>query len=46
MVIWVVKFSIGGYKIIKIFASESKYPKEILNLENLRSGEVSKSAKI
>ena len=30
MVIRVVKFSSGGYKIRKIFAKESTYPKEII----------------
>jgi hypothetical protein len=30
MVIQVVEFSSGGYKIRKIFAEESTYPKEII----------------
>ena len=46
MVIQVVEFSSGGYKIRKIFAKKSTYPKEILNFENWYNGEVSKSAKI
>ena len=30
MVIWVVEFLSGGYKIRKIFAYKSKYPKVII----------------
>ena len=30
MAVWVVEFSNGGYKIRKIFAFESTYPKEII----------------
>ena len=32
MVIWVVEFSSGGYKIRKIFALKSTYPKKIIEL--------------
>ena len=35
MAIQVVEFSNGGYKIRKIFASESTYPKEIINFKIL-----------
>ena len=30
MAVWVVEFSNGGYKIRKIFAIESTYPKETI----------------
>ena len=43
MVIRVVEISSGGYKIGKIFASESTYPKDY---EKWRSRQVSKSDKI
>ena len=42
MVIWVFKFSRGGYKTIKIFAKISTYQKEMIEFLEL----VSKSAKI
>ena len=35
MVMWVVEFLSGGYKIRKIFAWESTYPKEILEFWKL-----------
>jgi hypothetical protein len=44
MVIRVVEFSNGGYKIRKVFAKESRYPKEII--EFWINGEQSKTAKI
>ena len=43
MAIRVVEFPNGGYKIRKIFAKESTYPKEILNFEFWINGELSKS---
>ena len=38
----VVKFSSGGYKIRKILAKESTYPKEIIEFEFWNNGELSK----
>ena len=42
MAIRVVEFSGGGYKVRKIFAKESTYPKEISNFEFWINGELSK----
>ena len=46
MVIRVVEFSSQGYRIRKIFAERSTYPRKLLNFENWCGGEVSKSAKV
>ena len=40
MAIWVVEFSNGGYKIRKIFAKESTYPKEIFEFWELDEASV------
>ena len=46
MAVRIVEFSCGGYKIRNIFAEESTYSKEIIEIENWINGEVSKRAKI